>query len=73
MSDTHDEERHVRATSGNIFAERLSGTREQLREIEIEKYREKIRTGMQSGSGIPADEVLNRLETKYQAMIEQQP
>ena len=52
---------------------RLLETREKLREIEIEEYREKIRAGMQSGSSIPADEVFNRLEAKYQAMIEQQP
>ena len=52
---------------------RLLETRERLREIEIEEYREKIRAGMQSGSSIPADEVFNRLEAKYQAMIEQQP
>ena len=50
---------------------RLLETRERLREIEIEEYREKIRAGMQSGSSIPADEVFNRLEAKYQAMIEE--
>jgi antitoxin ParD1/3/4 len=49
---------------------RLLETRERLREIETEEYREKIRAGMQSGSSIPADEVFNRLEAKYQAMIE---
>jgi len=32
---------------------RLLETRERLREIEIEEYREKIRAGMQSGSSIP--------------------
>ena len=52
---------------------RLLETRERLREIEIEEYREKIRAGMQSGSSIPADEVFNRLEAKYQAMIEERP
>ena len=52
---------------------RLLETRERLREIEIEEYREKIRAGMQSGSSIPADEVFNRLEAKYQAMIEDRP
>lgn len=51
---------------------RLLEMRERLREIEIEEYREKIRAGMQSGSSIPADEVFNRFEAKYQAMIEQQ-
>ncbi len=52
---------------------RLLETRERLREFEIEEYREKIRAGMQSGSSIPADEVFNRLEAKYQAMIEERP
>jgi len=52
---------------------RLLETRERLREIEIEEYREKIRAGIQSGSSIPADQVFDRLEAKYQAMIEQQP
>ena len=47
---------------------RLLETRERLREIEIEEYREKIRAGMQSGSSIPADEVFNRLEAKYQTI-----
>jgi antitoxin ParD1/3/4 len=50
---------------------RLLETRERLHEIEVEEYREKIRAGMQSGSSIPADEVFNRLEAKYQAMIEE--
>ncbi len=44
---------------------RLLETRERLREIEIEEYREKIRAGMQSGSSIPADEVFNRHQTIY--------
>ena len=47
---------------------RLLETRERLREFEIEEYREKIRAGMQSGSSIPADEVFNRLEAKYQTI-----
>lgn len=51
---------------------RLLETRERLREIEIEEFRENIRAGMQSGASIPADEVFNRLEAKYQAMSEQQ-
>jgi antitoxin ParD1/3/4 len=50
----------------------LLETRERLREIEIQQFRENIRAGMQSGSCIPADEVFNRLEAKYQAMSEQQ-
>jgi len=49
---------------------RLLETRERLRQIELEEYREKIREGMESGPGIPANEVFARLEAKYQAMIE---
>lgn len=47
---------------------RLLETRERLREIEIEEFRGNILAGIQSGASIPADEVLNRLEAKYQAM-----
>ena len=43
--------------------------RERLREIEQEEYRIKIREGLESPS-VPADEVFNRLEAKYQAMID---
>jgi len=64
--------RYASASELVCGALRLLETRERLREIEIEKYRDKIRAGMQSGSGIPADEAFNRLEAKYQAMIEQQ-
>jgi len=51
---------------------RLLESRERLRQIELEEYREKIRDGMESGPGIPADEVFARLEAKYQAMLERQ-
>lgn len=51
---------------------RLLEGRERLRQIELEEYREKIREGMESGPGIPADEVFARLEAKYQAMLNQQ-
>jgi antitoxin ParD1/3/4 len=46
--------------------------RERLREIEIEEYRAKIREGIESGPGIPAEDVFTRLETKYQTMLERQ-
>jgi antitoxin ParD1/3/4 len=49
---------------------RLLESRERLRQIELDEYREKIRQGMESGPGIPADEVFARLEAKYQAMLE---
>jgi len=46
--------------------------RERLREIEIEEYRAKIREGIESGPGIPAEDVFTRLEAKYQTMLERQ-
>jgi antitoxin ParD1/3/4 len=48
---------------------RLLEGRERLREIELEEYRAKIREGMESGPGVPAEEVFARLEAKYQAML----
>ncbi len=50
---------------------RLLESREQLREIELEEYRAKIREGMESRS-VPAEDVFARLEAKYQAMVETQ-
>lgn len=52
---------------------RLLETRERLREIEMEEYRESIRAGINSGPGLPAEEVLTRLEAKYQAMLDGRP
>ena len=62
------------ASASEIVREalRLLETRERLREIELEEYREKIREGMESGPGIPAKDVFARLEAKYQAMLERQ-
>ena len=51
---------------------RLLEEREQMREIEFEEYRQKIRDGIESGEGLPAEEVFTRLEAKYQSMLEQQ-
>ena len=39
------------------------------KQVEQEEYRIKIREGVESPS-LPADEVFNRLEPKYQAMID---
>ena len=61
MSKKHDEEISVRASSGNIFAD-LMEDREQLRQ--------QIRAGIDSGPGIPAEEVFDRLNAKYQAMTQ---
>jgi len=62
------------ASASEIVREalRLLETRERLREIELEEYREKIREGMESGPGIQADEVFARLEAKYQSLLERQ-
>jgi antitoxin ParD1/3/4 len=62
------------ASASEIVREalRLLETRERIREIELKEYREKIREGMESGPGIPAEDVFTRLEAKYQAMLERQ-
>jgi antitoxin ParD1/3/4 len=62
------------ASASEIIREalRLLETRERMREIELEEYREKIREGVESGPGIPAEDVFTRLEAKYQAMLERQ-
>jgi antitoxin ParD1/3/4 len=48
---------------------RLLEEREQLRKIQLEELREKIREGMNSGPTVPAEEVFDRLTAKYQAML----
>lgn len=49
---------------------RLLEGRERLRQAALEEYREKIREGKESGPGAPAEDVLARLEAKYQAMLD---
>lgn len=44
---------------------RLLEEREELRVVRIEYLREKIQEGVNSGSGNPVEEVLNRLQAKY--------
>jgi antitoxin ParD1/3/4 len=51
---------------------RLLENRERWRQIEIEKYSEKVKEGMTSGQGIAADAVFDRLEAKYQTMLSDQ-
>ena len=43
---------------------------EQLRQIKLEQLRQQIRVGIDSGPGIPAEEVFDRLNAKYQAMTQ---
>jgi len=44
---------------------RLMEEREELREAQLLNLRAQLQGGIHSGPGIPADEVLERLETKY--------
>jgi len=48
----------------------LMEDREQLRQIQLEQLRQQIRAGIDSGPGIPAEEVFDRLSAKYQAMTQ---
>jgi antitoxin ParD1/3/4 len=44
---------------------RLLEEREEQRQIKLAALREAIREGVESGEGIPADEVFARLQAKY--------
>ena len=48
---------------------RLFEEREELRSTQINNLRQQIQDGMESGTGIPADKVLNRLEAKYSSLV----
>jgi antitoxin ParD1/3/4 len=48
---------------------RLLEEQEELREAQITILREKIQEGVNSGPGVPAEEVLSRLEEKYTKLI----
>jgi len=45
--------------------------REQHRAIKLEALRKAVRKGMDSGPGIPAEEVFAELSAKYQAMAKE--
>lgn len=47
---------------------RLLEEREQVRTIKLDELRKAFQQGIDSGAGIPADDVLNRLEQKYKRM-----
>ena len=49
---------------------RLMEEREQLRQIQLEQLRQQIQAGIDSGPGIPAEEVFDRLSAKYQDMAQ---
>lgn len=50
---------------------RLLEEREAEHSARLQVLREAIETGLASGPGIPADQVFERLEAKYQAMSEE--
>ena len=50
---------------------RLLEDRETLRRIKVEEIRRSIEEGRRSGVTIPADEVFDRLEAKYAAMVDE--
>lgn len=47
---------------------RLLEEREELRETQVKNLRAQLQEGRDSGPGIPADKVLDRLETKYKKL-----
>lgn len=47
---------------------RLLEAREKTREMQIDELRKAFREGIESGPGIPAEEVFDRLEAKYTKM-----
>jgi antitoxin ParD1/3/4 len=48
---------------------RLLEEREELRQAQINQLRDKIQEGINSGPGVPAEEVLSRLEAKYAKLM----
>jgi antitoxin ParD1/3/4 len=47
---------------------RLLEEREQLHQLQFERLKQQIQQGIDSGPGIPAEDVFDRLSAKYQAM-----
>ncbi len=48
---------------------RLMEEREELRTVQLENLRKQLKAGIDSGPGIPADKVFDRLEAKYQTTV----
>ncbi len=48
---------------------RLLEEQEELRAAQIRSLREKVQEGVNSGPGVPAEEVFSRLEAKYTKLI----
>lgn len=51
---------------------RLLENQEAQQAAKLQALREAVAVGLASGPGIPADEVFDRLEAKYLAMVEQE-
>jgi antitoxin ParD1/3/4 len=47
---------------------RLLEEREELREIQVKTLRQQLQEGKESGPGIPAERVFDRLEEKYRKL-----
>ena len=50
---------------------RLLEDQEQERTLRLQELRARIAEGRQSGPPVPADQVFDRLEAKYRAMVDQ--
>jgi antitoxin ParD1/3/4 len=50
---------------------RLLENQEQERALRLQELRERIAEGRRSGPPIPADQVFDRLEARYRAMVDQ--
>jgi antitoxin ParD1/3/4 len=55
------------ATASEVMRDslRLLEEREELRKVRLDALREEIRRGRESGPGVPAEEVFDRLERRY--------
>ncbi len=49
---------------------RLLEEQEQLHQLQLERLRQQIQEGIDSGPSTPAEEVFDRLTAKYQSMID---
>ncbi len=49
---------------------RILEEREQMRQIQLEQLQQQIQQGLHSGPSIPAEQVFDRLQAKYQAMTQ---
>lgn len=61
--------RYTNASEVVREALRLMEEREELREAQLSSLRAQIQEGIAGGPGVPAEEVLDRLEAKYKSRI----